>query len=292
MADHPESSSDSSQRSGYVMDAENAAEMARLMLMDRSLNQAMGGPLAEQLDLSGIHQVLDIGCGPGGWLFDVVERFPHFQAVGIDISQLMIEYANSQAASLGFSNLSFRVMDATQPLGFPDNTFDLVNGRILVGFLSKQQWPQLLSECYRITKPGGILRLTEAEWGFTNSQAFDKLMEIETLALHRAGHTFSPRGRTFGMTPALRLLLQQADYHLVGHRAYEVDYSAGTPIHQNYTQNVLVLGRMLEAFFVQMQLATQAELEAIGTQMEEEMSREDFCALDYYLTVWGRKPEN
>jgi SAM-dependent methyltransferase len=239
-----------------------------------------------------VHQVLDIGCGPGGWLFDVVERSAHFHGVGIDISQLMVEYASSQAVSLGLSNLSFRVMDATKPLDFPDNTFDLINGRILIGFLSTQQWPQLLSECSRITKPGGILRLTEAEWGFTTSPALDKHMEINALALHRAGMTFSPRGRTFGTTPALRRLIQQAGYHLMGQRAYEVDYSTGTPIHQNYTQNILVLSKMLEAFFVQMQLTTQAELEALSTQMEEEMSREDFCALDYYLTVWGRKPEN
>src|SRR5258708_3157755 len=53
---------------GYVIDAENAAEMARLLLQDQLLTRAMGGPLAEQVDMSQVHRVLDIGCGPGGWV--------------------------------------------------------------------------------------------------------------------------------------------------------------------------------------------------------------------------------
>jgi hypothetical protein len=50
-----------------------------------------------------------------------------------------IEYATSLAEAQDLSTLQFRVMDATQPLDFPDSTFDLVNGRILMGFLSKER---------------------------------------------------------------------------------------------------------------------------------------------------------
>src|SRR6266849_7474429 len=125
--------------------------MALLMVQDRVINQAMGGVLPEQTDLSQIYHVLDIACGPGGWLLDVVTQYPHMHGVGIDISHLMIEYARSLALSQNIPQLQFRVMDATKPLDFPDNSFDLVNGRIITGFMSRQHWAALLSVCYRIT---------------------------------------------------------------------------------------------------------------------------------------------
>jgi SAM-dependent methyltransferase len=274
---------------GYVIEAENAAEMARLMLQDRLLTRVMGGTLPEQEDLSGITRVLDVACGPGGWLLDLAAHYPHMQGVGIDISQLMIAYAHEQATKEDLSNVQFHVMDVTKPLPFPDNSFDLINGRLLTGFLSTQQWSELLQECYRMTRPGGILRLTDGEWGFTNSAAFDKLCDLGWTALHRTGHTFSPRGRTCGTANMLRLLLRRAGYEEIAYQAHAVDYSAGTEMHESNCQNMLIVSKLSQPFLKQMQLATQEELDYLYQQMEEDMQKEDFCAVDYFLTVWGRK---
>ena len=292
MNDTPDSSTGPSGYEGYIMDAENAAEMARLMIQDHLLTQAMGGLVPEQTDLSQVYHVLDIACGPGGWLLDLVTQHPHLQGVGIDISQLMIEYATSLATSQGLSNVQFHVMDATQPLDFPDNSFDLVNGRILTGFLSTHHWSALLQECARITRQGGILRITEAEWGFTNSAALDTLSGFTALGLYRAGHSFSPHGRTIGTVNVLRLLLQQAGYEAIQHRAHAVDFSAGTDVHESNVQNLLVVFKQVQPFFAQMQLATEEELQRLYEQMEEDLQTEDFCGIDFYLTVWGRKSES
>jgi ubiquinone/menaquinone biosynthesis C-methylase UbiE len=288
MTDLPEASF-AMPHAGYVLPAEDAAEMARLMLLDHLLSQAMGGPLPEHIDLSSVHQMLDIGCGPGGWLFDLVAQYPHLHGVGIDVSHLMIGYAAGIAASEELPQLHFRLMDATQPLSFPDDTFDLVHGRILTGFLSKQQWPALLAECSRITRPGGILCLSEVEWGFTTSAAYSRLSAFSALALYRAGHTFSPDGRTVGTTAVLRSLVQQAGYGAIQHRAHAVHYSAGTDFHESNVQNILLVHRMLQPFLVRMRVATQDELEQLHAQMEAEFEAADFCGVDYHLTVWGYK---
>jgi ubiquinone/menaquinone biosynthesis C-methylase UbiE len=274
---------------GYALDAENAAEMARLMVQDQVLTQAMGGVLPEQTDLSHLSHALDIGCGPGGWILSLTQEYSHIQGVGIDISHLMIEYANRLATLRGLSNARFEVMDATKPLDFPDHHFDLVNGRILVGFLSKAQWPTLVQECARITRPGGMLRFTEAEWGFTNSPAFDTLSGFIGLAAYRAGHSFSPHGRTVGNATMLRFFLQRAGYQDIACQAHVVDYSAGTELHEGNVQDHLVFHKLIQPFFVQMQVATQEELESLYAQMEQEVQAPDFCALDFYLTVWGNK---
>jgi hypothetical protein len=71
-----------------------------------------------------------------------------------------------------------------------------------------------------------------------------------------------------------------------------VDYSTGTEAHESNVQNMLIVFKLFQPFFVQMQIATQEELEGLHKQMEEEMQAEDFCAIDYFLTVWGRKSES
>lgn len=282
--------SDGHDYEGYIIEAENAAEMARLMLQDHLVTQAMGGVLAEQGDLSNVYRILDIGCGPGGWLIELTSQYPHIQGIGIDVSHLMIEYATSSARSQGLANVQFHVMDATGPLHFSDNTFDMVNGRMLTGALTTQQWPTLLQECMRITRPGGILRFTEAEWGFTNSPAFDTLQgKIGSQALYQAGHSFSPNARTVGTANMLRRLLQKAGCQDLHYQAHAVDYSYGTEAHKSNVQNMLVFHKLYQPFLINMQVATQEELQLLYEQMEEEMQAEDFCAIDFFLTVWGHK---
>ncbi len=286
------SDANTSQDSGsYVLDAENVAEMARLLVQDRLLTEAMGGTLSEQSHetLKSIQRLLDIGCGPAGWALTVANEYPSINVVGIDISNQMIQYAHDQVKERDLYNAEFLIMDATQPLRFPDHHFDLINGRILTGFLTTTGWPLLLQECWRTTRPGGILRLSEPEFGFTNSEALDALTELSAQALRRAGHTFSPRGRTFGTTPLLRSFLQQAGYKQIQQRAHVVDFSAGTPLHERNKQNLLIVYRLLEPFLVQMQGITEVEFSRLYTQLQHDLQQEQFCGLDYYLTVWGYK---
>ena len=47
----------------YVIDAESAAEMARLMRQDQLITAGMGGIFPEQIDLSGVQRVLDLAFG-------------------------------------------------------------------------------------------------------------------------------------------------------------------------------------------------------------------------------------
>jgi tRNA G46 methylase TrmB len=61
--------------SGYQLDAENAAEMARLTKQARMLS-TMLGLLPETVDLTRSSLVLDLGCGPGEWVLEMARRSP------------------------------------------------------------------------------------------------------------------------------------------------------------------------------------------------------------------------
>src|SRR5712691_2091916 len=155
--------SDENSENTYIIDTESAAEMARLIDQSRSMNEAMGSLFPESIDLSAIHSVLDVACGPGEWVQQVAALYPHIQVVGTDISNLMIRYAAQRARVQKLANASFQVMDARTPLAFADGAFDLVNARFIAAFLPRNEWPQVTKEFARLTRAGGTIVLTETD---------------------------------------------------------------------------------------------------------------------------------
>jgi ubiquinone/menaquinone biosynthesis C-methylase UbiE len=282
----------------YVMDAESVAEMGRLMRQDHLLTQAMGGLFPERVDasgkenLTGINRVLDIACGPGGWALEVGFQYPHIQTMGIDISQTMIVYAREQVRVRGLDNVNFRVMNALKPLEFPEGSFDLVNARTIVSFMPPTAWPGLLAECMRLLRPGGVLRINDMEWGFSNKRAFEKYSSLFNHALSNANQSFSPNGIHVGILPMLPHLLKQANCQDVRMQAYVVDFSYGTNAHYGCYQDYLVGFKLLQPFILKwIPEMTGQELEQLYQEALVEMQTQDFNALWFLLSVWGSKPE-
>ena len=274
----------------YVVDIHNTAEITRLMSQDRLVTRNMHGPLSECSDTSSLHTVLDLACGPGGWVLDLAHEHPEIQVTGVDIDKDMIKYARAFARTQKRSNATFEVMNILEPLAFADNSFDLVNARYIYGFMPQAAWTPLLQECRRILRPGGILRLTEPEWPISTSAACDRLTEMFTHALYLAGRSFSPTGRHVGITPKLGYFLRQARFERVQSVAHVLDYSAGTSEHATYSNVLLLTFQLLQPFLLQWKVATQEELTQLIQQAQIEMLAEDFCGVCYYLTVWGYKP--
>src|SRR5215467_4144917 len=283
--------SESSQNeSTYVFDSESAAEMARLLDQELLVSKQMGGLLEERPDFANIHRVLDIGCGPGGWVQEVTFAHPEIEVIGIDISQTMIQYARVQAKVQGLDNARFLLMDATKPLEFPDNFFDLINARFMISFLHSNTWPKLIQECWRITRSGGAIRMTEAENGGTSSPAFEKLFSRFAHALQLAGRSFSPEGNNFGITSKLGYFLLKAGYQRIRKTPHIIDYSTGEEAHEGTYRDWMVMLKVVQPFLVAMKVTTPEEAEALYQQAMIEMRAQDFTALSYFLSVWGEKP--
>src|SRR5207248_7731280 len=68
------------------------------------------------------------------------------------------------------------VQTCALPIYFPDESFDLVNARHIEEVIPVPVFPQLFKELFRITRRGGIIRITGSEWGVTNSFAYETLM--------------------------------------------------------------------------------------------------------------------
>jgi SAM-dependent methyltransferase len=274
----------------YFNDPENVAEMARLLGQDRLVTKGMGGLFSERSDLSGIHRILDAACGPGGWAREVAFTYPKIEVVGIDVSRAMIDYANAQARVQGLDNASFQVMDIQKPLDFPDGSFDLINARF-INFLPAAAWLQLMQEFGRITRPGGVIRLTESEWWyFTNSPALENLNAMIIRALKLQGESFSQSGRFTGVLPMLGRFLLDAGCANVNYRSHAIDYSYGTEACEGFRHDAAIVFKLFQPFIVRMGVATQEEVNQLYEQMQLEMMKDDFRGLMLPLTAWGEKP--
>jgi SAM-dependent methyltransferase len=280
----------------YLNDPENAAEMARLLDQDRILTESMNGLLPErEANLEGIHNVLDIACGPGGWAQEMAFKYPAIEVTGIDISKAMVEYARMQARVQKLENATFFAMDATRPLEFADESFDLVNIRTIAGFMLKESWPRLIGECSRVLRPGGVLRLTETDhWGIGSSPAMAKLSDLVYEALLLTGHSFDASGHSFGITPMLERLLTEAGYQHIGARAHVVNFSTGTKAHSAMYHNIRVFYKLVQPFLLKtgrafsMDVPSQEELDRLYEQMLVELL-DNFVGNFFLLTVWGEK---
>ncbi|GHO46715.1 class I SAM-dependent methyltransferase [Ktedonospora formicarum] len=273
--------------STYVMDAGNFSEVARLCKQHRLLASGMKRPVPELESLAGIHDVLDVACGAGGWMIDLALENPGLQITGLDNSATMLEYARSSVLEEQVRNIHLRQMDATKPLEFLDNVFDFVNARLLTSFMPRTIWPRFLRECARVTRKGGFIRLTEAESALTNSRACEEIHALLNQSFFRAGMGFSPDGRHGGVTPMLRRLLTDAGCRDVNIYAYVVDCSAGTPEHRRVYQDGATGYKLVQPYLLKHEVATQPELDRLYHLALEDMKSPDFCGLWTFITVVG-----
>jgi SAM-dependent methyltransferase len=276
--------------SAYFIDQDTGAEAARLIDQDQMITRNMGGLFPMLLDLRSVEAVLDVACGPGGWAREVALSNPQMQVVGIDLHQPMIRYAQAFAQVQHLDNLHFWVMDALQPLAFADASFDWVNARFLVGFLSRTTWPLLVQELARVTRPGGWIRLTEAdEGGKTTSPAFEQIKGLLARAFYQTGRSFEPDAPHFGVMSRLSGFLREAGVGELHEQDYQLDFSVGAPAYGSNYDNYRIGYKLLQPFLVKAGVTTQEDFEVLYDQMVEDLLAPTFQGVCTYRSVWGRK---
>ncbi|KAK0751341.1 S-adenosyl-L-methionine-dependent methyltransferase [Schizothecium vesticola] len=93
-------------------------------------------------------RVLDVGAGTGMWTIDFADSFPSASVTGIDLSPMQPSWIPP--------NCKFIIDDLSQPWAFPDNYFDFIHIRYMMGCF--RDWTRLYKECFRCLKPGGWLQ--------------------------------------------------------------------------------------------------------------------------------------
>jgi len=104
-------------------------------------------------------RALDVGCGLGDDVFELAERVHGGEAVGVDLSEGMIEEARRRVRP-GLS-ASFQVADV-RALPFADGAFDAVRTERLL--MHVPEVTRALAEMVRVTRPGGRIAAFDVDW--------------------------------------------------------------------------------------------------------------------------------
>jgi len=99
------------------------------------LHRNFKAPLGKELQ-DGI-VVLDSGCGPATWTFDMAKEFPSSKFHGVDITPL------SFPEGVKPDNCEFQVANIAEHIPYPDNTFDYIHQRLLVMGLTHESWDKV-----------------------------------------------------------------------------------------------------------------------------------------------------
>lgn len=265
-------------------------ELAVLALLDRVLIDSMGGVFVETGDnFTGMTHVLDVGSGSGTWAVRLARDNPALEVTGLTCKLAYVNYGEGQAEAQGIENVEFaRINWTPTEMPFEDEYFDVVNARFLFGLLRPEEWPTFFQECWRITKPGGYLRVTECEWAMSTSTACDTLSGLFLKALKSVGQSLSPH-ESLGTIARLEYFLSQTGWSQITRRASVDNYLNGQYLPADPQLRVEILSRMILPLILGQEVATQADVALLLKQAALDIGREDFCSIVVFLTFCARK---
>lgn len=114
-------------------------------------------------DLAGVRpgmRALDVGCGPGALLTELVARLGAERVAGVDTSESFVAAARER-----HPGVEVRLAPAEQ-LPFPADTFDVALAQLVVHFMGDPVGG--LREMARVTRPGGVV--AACVWDYAGHQ--------------------------------------------------------------------------------------------------------------------------
>jgi ubiquinone/menaquinone biosynthesis C-methylase UbiE len=116
--------------------------------------------LVNQLQLKGTETILDFGCGTGTLAIMIKDQFPSVNIIGIDVDAEIIGIAEKKIKAKGLS-IHLKKFDGESLAFFGHQQFDRIVSSLVFHHIPTTTKRTILSQLYRITKPGGELHIAD-----------------------------------------------------------------------------------------------------------------------------------
>ncbi|GEM_PF-6280338 len=126
----------------------------------------------------GPRTILDVGCGPGIWMFEIARRFKQARIYGFDTDKASFERQVTRHFKSGLPHrFNFEVASALAPFPYEDKQFDFTHSRCLSPFVPIGRWPQIIDQMVRVTQPGGYVESVETLFPVSESSRYRFFVE-------------------------------------------------------------------------------------------------------------------
>lgn len=125
--------------------------------------RAVCARLAETVGVVAPRSVLEVGCGPGHLVRELLRAAPGATLTGVDLSPFMLEIAAADPAISGSGRVTLYHGDACA-LPWDDGAFDAVVALHVFAHVPARVRDALMNEASRLLRPGGILVTGDHRW--------------------------------------------------------------------------------------------------------------------------------
>ncbi|KAI7896581.1 S-adenosyl-L-methionine-dependent methyltransferase [Mucor mucedo] len=180
-------------------------EQDRLNSQHFSLKALLGGNVLPSIETMTPRKasVLDVGCGSGCWVMEMAIDHPEYQITGIDIADMF-------PTTIRPENVTFLLHNVVKGgLPYPDNSFDFVHLRLMIVAFRSGEWSTILTEIFRVLKPGGLLSVVETDFTEKTTDPVVELFNSELIKAMQANEQDPFIGAK------LNTLLQELQYDII-----------------------------------------------------------------------------
>ncbi|KAK3338901.1 S-adenosyl-L-methionine-dependent methyltransferase [Neurospora tetraspora] len=265
------------------IDAMEIAHHAYTVTMEHRLYRA-------PLDKNKVQKVLDVGTGTGLWAIDFADEFPGADVVGTDITPIQPSWVPA--------NVKFELDDCNQEWTWPDNTFDFIHARMLIGVI--EDWYEFHRQAFRTCKPGGYIETFAACSTFECDDGTVK----EDSAMSQWSKVFNEGGRRFGRSFEVydhdlqRKGMAAAGFVDIEYKDYIIPIGVWHPEKETAESGLwwkLAIEADLEGYlnytFIVLLGWTPEETKSYGDQIKKEWNNPNIHGYVRARSAWGRKPE-
>jgi len=248
------------------------------------------------LDTDKLKKVLDVGTGTGHWAIDFGDQYPNVEVTGTDITPIQPSWTPP--------NVSWEIDDANQDWTWPENTFDFIHVRYLMGCI--RNWKKFYQDAFRCLKPGGWLEHHESSssWYSDTEGVGPDHTVAEDSPVGQAVKIFQSSGERIGRTFRVfedelqQKLMKEVGFVDIGFKNYDVPIGSWPEDPEQKQLGILggeaLLGD-LEGYMLYVLTKVEGwsedEARTFTAHVRAQLRKPGFNPYFKRRAVWGRKPE-